>query len=351
MSNPKTAGLARGREPEAQGIYKGRSVIGARGAIPLRLANDHPVLEDDLVSTFGASHDLRTWSDVVIDLRVDQCRKWVFNPRHAVIEGRIPELAKLIRDLGQLDPIIVSEASDGSGMHDILCGQRRWLAIRDSGYNGGIIKAKVVPKEMPFEVLMQLAVDSQANTDPLRDIDYALTVIALEREGRNPEMVLGKVKGTISKLRQIGKLPDRILEIFKGEPDKFSVAFGYEIVQVLQARDELIAFDFAIDILSEDMTVIEASRRAKELIGGEIKQTRRPWVTWRLESAGRLVGSVKARETTGEVAVNLRGITPQGLARIRATIDEVMKDPGLLQPSAASPADGKSATAAAATPH
>lgn len=336
-TNPKVIGHADKNRSEG-GLYKGGGsrFVGRGGAAPLqRQLVEAPVaaLQQDpgdlpVAHTLGLAPvaQVQSWSDVVVLLKVSQCRKWVFNPRHAVQEERIPELAKLIRDLGQLDPIIVSLAEDG--MYDILCGQRRWMAIRDFNLSDGLIKAKVVPADMPFEMRMQLAVESQAHTDPLRDIDYALTVIELDREGRNPEIVLGKAKGTISKLRQMGKLPDKVLEKIKERPDKVSMAYGHELARVFEAKGELAAFDLVISIIESDFTVAEAVQRSRQIIGEAAKQTRRSWTTWKVPASA---GMLKMRENTGEVTLNLRGVSPEGMRRIQEFAAQIVQDPTLVR--------------------
>lgn len=319
MSTKKVFRLSQGRD---DGLMKG--LEGIRGSHSAAANEGAGAAHEDGSTPHLVDSSAAHWVDRVVDLHVDQCRKWVFNPRHAVVEDRIPELAKLIRELGQLDPIIVCRAPDG--VYDILCGQRRWLAIKSSGYNNGIIKAKVTPDGMAFEMLMQLAVESQANTDPLRDVDYALTILALDAEGRNAEMVLGKSKGTISKLRQMGQLPEGVLDLIKESPDKFTMTFGYNLFQVFSKCGTPAAVDFAISIRDRDLTYVDVDSRTKQLTNGQVKQTRRSWTSWGLACAGKNAGALKARDSTGEVSLSLKGVNAKGLERIRAMVDEIVAD-------------------------
>lgn len=392
MAPNKIIGLSEKNRGRDGGLLKGLSVISGRGnarpaekTMPVAQGFGHSEKLQPLVLEHGAE-----WSDVVTDLHVSQCRKWKLNPRHAIIEDRIPELAKLIRDLGQLDPIIIARAKDGSGMFDILCGQRRWLAIKSINYNEGIIKAKIVPDDMPIETMLQLAIDSQSNTDPLRDIDYAMTVIELDRQGRNPMADLGKDKATVSKLRRMGRLPDEVLAEVMEKPDKFSMNICYELTQVCPLKAEGPSLDqhagakgvfggssakttkgdrtpgkppaadwsddqraaikavlkLVRDVSSKDMTVSEVVRAVREMAGGTVKHTRRSWAIYEVDESLKTLGSVKARESTGEVTVILRGVTPAGLDKIRSFTLQLAKDKSLIdreKASVAKPKTGKGA--------
>lgn len=324
-ASPKRASLIDAKSSHGLGVPKTASILGKGLAPVLHSVDTSPEVSD------AVRQVVNNWLDEVVLLPAEKCRKWVFNPRHAIDEDGIPRLAKLIRDQGQIDPIIVAKAADG--MYDILCGQRRWLSIQE--LNSGaeeklLIKAKVVPESMSFDEMMAIAVATQENTDPLKDIDLALTIAELEREGRKPEVVLGKAPSTVSRLRRMATLPGRVIQEIKVNAGKITMNHGYEIVSVFEAKGELIALDFTFRIVKENLTVEQSRMRAQEILGGKGKQTRRTWVTWDLTSSAGKAGVVKAREASGDLSMSLKGVTPEGLTRFHEFVKEFTANPKMV---------------------
>lgn len=61
---------------------------------------------------------------------VEHLRPGKYQPRRIMDDTHIAELAQSIRDKGIIQPIIVRRLKDGSGVYEIIAGERRWRAAQ-----------------------------------------------------------------------------------------------------------------------------------------------------------------------------------------------------------------------------
>src|SRR5882672_9153111 len=88
-------------------------------------------------------------NDRSLDVDTDLLQPNPFQPRTAMDETKIEELARSIRANGIIQPIVVRRAGDG---YEIVAGERRWRAAQ----RAGLLKVPVVVREMPVDSDQQL---------------------------------------------------------------------------------------------------------------------------------------------------------------------------------------------------
>lgn len=288
--------------------------------------------DDSSGSVLTASKD---WQDQVVELPVENCRVWKYNPRDVVDEDKLVELATAIRELNQIDPIVVLRSGEtnkaGEPVYEIICGQRRWRAISRYKLREGMIKAKIVPGDTDFDTLMQLAVQTQANTEQLCDLDFALLVRKLESAGNeSPEVALRKSKEVVTKLRALGGLPDKVHEHMRHAPSKFTYTMGYELSRYRSAvADDEKLYQLVLEICAEDLSIKEVRERIA--VAGQVKsKTRRSWNDHDIDLRGKLVGKFRERASTGEVMISLRGIQEPARMKIRDFLQKLVSEEGFV---------------------
>lgn len=253
---------------------------------------------------------------------VNKLKVWKGNPRHVIDPVKLHQLAESIAEHGQSEPIDVIEDPDTPGHYLILGGQRRYLAVKMRGLQEGKLLARVRVGMPSPEVLIAAAVETQVNTDPLQDIDFAITLALSQDEigVRALSRVIDKSHGEISKLRQIGSLSPLLLDYMKENAQKFTSLFAYEVTRVCDKMGEKCALEFARSIVSKNLSH-KATLAAKEsLLGIRQPAKRSSWNTIRYSVGGVQAGSMRQKESTGEIAVKLKGLNPEGMALIQEAI-------------------------------
>lgn len=244
-------------------------------------------------------------------------RVWEGNPRHVIDPIKLTQLGDSIQEHGQSDPVDVVEDPDRPGYYLILGGQRRWMVVTQRNLQEGKLLARIRAGLPSAEVMFAAAITTQVNTDPLQDLDYAITLArAKDSIGvRALAKVIDKSPGEVSKLRSIGELPDKLMAFLKEHAKKFSSLFAYEVVQVNEKMGEVQALDFAKTIVARSLSH-KATLTLKENLFGERQPLRRSsWSTIRLST-----GSMRMKEDTGELSVKLKGLSPDGMAGIQEAI-------------------------------
>jgi ParB family chromosome partitioning protein len=279
-------------------------------------------------------------------LQVDELAVWKSNPRRVIDPQKLDTLAENIERNGQQTPIEVVPNPDASGKYLILAGQRRWLAIRSRNLQEGRVLARIRTDLTTPEAMFAAAVDTQVNTEPLLDIDFAISLakdtaeFTLRALGRT----LGKDPSELSKLRQIGELPESVLSVLKRGASKFSYPFAYEVVHVQQKVGDAQAIAFAEEILLRNHTFRRTVTRRDEIVGARTRQGRSSWDTERFAGDGKPVGVLKTRPESGEVNLTLSRLSAEQVERIRDALKEIIRPSSPAQTTAPSNAPGSSSS-------
>jgi ParB family chromosome partitioning protein len=146
-------------------------------------------------------------------------------PRSAIDDLKLDELAQSIRANGVIQPVIVrrtpapAEASavkrDASGTlatqrYEIIAGERRWRAAQ----RAGLLRVPVVVRDVPDEKLLEVALIEKIQRENLNPIEEAQAYRRLADEhGFSQDEIaaaVGKDRATVANYMRLLKLPDEV---------------------------------------------------------------------------------------------------------------------------------------------
>lgn len=139
-----------------------------------------------------------------------------YQPRHAVDEAGLAELAESMRTSGLLQPIVVRPGANGA--FELIAGERRWRAAQQLGWTeiGGVVR------EVDDQTLLTLALVENLQRDALSPIDEARGYARLiEQFGVSQSEVgnlVSRSRSTVSNALRLLKLPQSVQEmVHRGE--------------------------------------------------------------------------------------------------------------------------------------
>lgn len=107
------------------------------------------------------------------NLRIDDIRANMHQPRIHFDQAAIDELAASIREHGIIQPLIVSE--DNGGRYTLIAGERRWRAARQAGLN----EVPVIVREAAAQQVLELALIENVQRADLNALEEARAYQAL----------------------------------------------------------------------------------------------------------------------------------------------------------------------------
>jgi ParB family chromosome partitioning protein len=220
----------------------------------------------------------------LLELNVDQILPGRYQPRHNIDLEGIRELARSIKALGIIQPILVKPA-DGS-TYELIAGERRWRAAQEAGLE----KIPAVIQEADEAETLELALIENIQREDLNPIEAALGYQQLiDKFSLTQEEVasrVGKERSSIANSLRLLKLPSQIQEdvslgrLSMGHARAILSLHGRE--KQLQARKTIV---------SRDLSVREAERLARRLAGPAVskppKKTKKDLFISELEAAIR----------------------------------------------------------------
>ena len=140
-----------------------------------------------------------------------------FQPRKIFNKDDLEELTNSIKQRGLIQPIIVRKSEDNSEKHEIVAGERRWLAAQ----NAGLHEVPVVIIEADNLKSLELAIVENVQRKDLNSIEEAESYQNLiENFGYDHEKVskfIGKSRSHISNSIRLLSLPQKIIEMIRQE--------------------------------------------------------------------------------------------------------------------------------------
>ncbi|RME45176.1 MAG: ParB/RepB/Spo0J family partition protein, partial [Caldilineae bacterium] len=128
-------------------------------------------------------------------------------PRQAMDETRLDELAASIREHGVIQPIVVTRAGD---TYQIVAGERRWRAAR----RAGLTHVPVFVKETTPQQMLEMALVENIQRADLNPLEEAEAYAHLMNEfGLTQEEVarrVGKSRVAVANTLRLLKLPDEL---------------------------------------------------------------------------------------------------------------------------------------------
>lgn len=182
-------------------------------------------------------------------------------PRREFDEEALTSLAGSISQLGVLQPIIVTELADGSGMYRIIAGERRWRAARMAGLSE--IPAIVFSGDELGAAQVSLVENIQRRD--LSAVEEALAYRGLiERFGLTQDEVadkVGKSRPAVTNALRLLDLPDEVLVMVSD--GRISMGHARAILGLEDKSDES-RVALAEKIASEDLSVRATERLVKQ---------------------------------------------------------------------------------------
>jgi ParB family chromosome partitioning protein len=143
----------------------------------------------------------------VNEIDIDRITRNPNQPRVAFDEKRLEELAASIRENGILQPILVRPYENG---YQLVAGERRLTAAQ----HAGLLKAPVIVRDVPDDMLLELALVENIQREPLNPIEEAQAYQNLmDATSTTQEQIagrLGKDRSTIANAVRLLKLPQSI---------------------------------------------------------------------------------------------------------------------------------------------
>jgi ParB family transcriptional regulator, chromosome partitioning protein len=143
----------------------------------------------------------------LVELELAQIRPNPEQPRLAIDEAALEELAASIREHGLLQPILVSQADDEPDSYVLIAGERRWRAAQRAGLR--TIPALV--KQAAPRARLELALVENVQREDLTPLELATAYRALiDEHGLTQEQVarrVGKSRTAVSNTVRLLGLP------------------------------------------------------------------------------------------------------------------------------------------------
>ena len=140
-------------------------------------------------------------------LDIDQIRPNPWQPRRAMDDQALDELAASLKEQGVLQPVLVRPA--GEDAYELVAGERRWRAAQ----RAGLLKLPAIVRDTPDAKLLEMALVENIQRADLNPIDEAEAYRALiEDLGLTQAEVadrVGKQRATVTNaLRLLGLAPE-----------------------------------------------------------------------------------------------------------------------------------------------
>ncbi len=192
-----------------------------------------------------------------VELDIDRLIPNPRQPRSAIDELKLDELAQSIRANGVIQPVIVRRmtggvAPAGSEQYEIIAGERRWRAAQ----RAGLLKVPVVVRDVPDDKLLEVALIENIQRENLNPIEEAQAYRRLVDEHRLSQdqmaIAVGKDRATVSNYMRLLKLPVEV----RNDVAAGSLAMGHARA-LLGLADEAAQRRVARETVSRGLSVRE----------------------------------------------------------------------------------------------
>ncbi len=157
----------------------------------------------------GPSTGMATPGGSSQEIDLDLLRPNPDQPRQAVDDARLEELAQSIRAHGVIQPIVVTKREDGAGF-EIIAGERRWRAAQ----RAGLLKVPVVVREMSRTKRLEVALIENIQREDLNPIEAAAAYRRLADDfGMTQQQIaeaVGKERATVANYQRLLGLPAEV---------------------------------------------------------------------------------------------------------------------------------------------
>jgi len=196
-------------------------------------------------------------NDRSLDVDTDLLRPNPFQPRTAIDETKIEELARSIRANGVIQPIVVRRASDG---YEIVAGERRWRASQ----RAGLLRVPVVVRDIPDDRLLAAALIENIQREDLNPVEEAHAYRRLADEYHlTQEQIadaVGKDRSSVANYLRLLRLPQEVLAGLGSG----SLSMGHARA-LLGLPDDVVQLRVSRDVIGRNLSVRETEALVKKV--------------------------------------------------------------------------------------
>ena len=196
-----------------------------------------------------------------LEADIDRLTPNDFQPRLAVDDSRLEELAQSIRANGVIQPIVVRRNGDG---FQIIAGERRWRASRLAG----LARVPIVVRDVAAgreQSLLQMALIENIQREDLNPIEEALAYrrLADEFHLKQEEIAsaVGKDRASVANYVRLLKLPEEV----RAEVASGRLTMGHARALLALPNDEEQA-RVARDVIARSLSVRETESIVKKAV-------------------------------------------------------------------------------------
>ncbi len=191
------------------------------------------------------------------DIAVDTVRPNPWQPRHNFDQQELDELAQSIREHGVLQPILVSQQSDGT--YQLITGERRWRAVQLAGLE---TVPALVKEATPLASLEMALVENIQRSDlnPLEEA-HAFRQL-LDEHGMTQEQLaqrIGKSRVAVTNTLRLLQLPEAVLKALA----EGGITEGHARA-ILTANDDTRRLALLAHVLESHLSVRDTEALARE---------------------------------------------------------------------------------------
>lgn len=220
------------------------------------MADKRPALGRGLSALIPDAPAAPASTERTTEVDIDLLRPNRAQPRTAIDDTRIEELARSIKANGVIQPIVVRKAEQG---FEIIAGERRWRASQ----RAGLLKVPVVVRDVPDDRLLAVALIENIQREDLNPIEEAQAYRRLAddyhlTQDQIAESV-GKDRSSVANFMRLLKLPLEIRENLGAG----ALSMGHARA-LLAIPDENAQLHIAREVVSRSLSVRETEAMAKK---------------------------------------------------------------------------------------
>jgi len=220
------------------------------------MVDKRPALGRGLSALIPDAPVVRPTSDRPLEVDVDLLRPNPFQPRLAMDDGKIEELARSIRANGIIQPIVVRKTDSG---YDIIAGERRWRASQ----RAGLLKVPIVVRDIPEDRLLAAALIENLQREDLNPMEEAQAYRRLADEFHlTQEQIadaVGKDRSSVANFVRLLKLPHEVRENVAAG----ALAMGHARA-ILSLPDETAQLRLGREVVAKQLSVRETEVLVKK---------------------------------------------------------------------------------------
>ena len=197
-------------------------------------------------------------ADRGLDVDTDLLRPNRLQPRTAMDEAKIEELARSIRANGVIQPIVVRKVEVG---FEIIAGERRWRASQ----RAGLLKVPVVVRDIPDERMLAVALIENIQREDLNPIEEAAAYRRLVDDYHlTQEQIadaVGKDRSSVANFLRLLKLPHEV----RANLGSGALSMGHARA-LLGLPDEAAQLQVGREVVARNLSVRETEALVKKAL-------------------------------------------------------------------------------------